>query len=87
MAIQGTQVPMYMNIHCFCIFLIPFPPPPPFFWKKKTKQPNIDRQTMEAWKKDSYAWKHDWKVHMHKSMIPKADKKSSKENPTLDRKN
>ena len=22
MAIQGTQVPIYRNIHCFCIFLI-----------------------------------------------------------------
>ena len=22
MAIQGTQVPMYTNIHCFCIFFI-----------------------------------------------------------------
>ena len=22
MAIQGTQVPMYTNTHCFCIFLI-----------------------------------------------------------------
>ena len=36
MAIQGTQVPMYTNTYCFCIFqffnffLI-------FIWKKKTK--------------------------------------------------
>ena len=22
MAIQGTQVPMYTNTHCFCIFMI-----------------------------------------------------------------
>ena len=27
------------------------------------------------------------KMQMHESMIPKADKKSSKENPTLNRKN
>ena len=26
-------------------------------------------------------------MHMHEGMIPKADKKSSKESPTLDRKN
>ena len=37
---------------------------------------------MKAWKKDADAWKHD-----SESMIPKADKKSSKESPTLDRKN
>ena len=37
--------------------------------------------------KNAYAWRHDRKVQMHESMIPKADKKSSKEIPTLDRKN
>ena len=37
--------------------------------------------------KDAYAWKHYKKVQMHESMILKADKKSSKESPPLDRKN
>ena len=37
--------------------------------------------------KNAYAWRHDRKVQMHESMIPKVDKKSSKESPTLDRKN
>ena len=35
MAIQGTQVLVYTNIHCFCIFLI-FP----FFLLKKKNQTN-----------------------------------------------
>ena len=30
---------------------------------------------------------HDRKMQIHESMIPKAYKKSSKESPTLDRKN
>ena len=42
---------------------------------------------MKAWKKDADAWKHDRKMQMHESMIEKADKKSSKESPTIDRKN
>ena len=42
---------------------------------------------MKVWKKDVDAWKHDRKVQMHESMVPKADKKSIKESPTLDRKN
>ena len=42
---------------------------------------------MKAWKKDAYAWRYDREVKMHESMIPKADMKSSKEGPTLDRKN
>jgi len=46
--------------------------------KIKTKQPNKNRQT---------SWKYERNVQMHKSMIPQADKKSSKESPTLDRKN
>ena len=32
-------------------------------------------------------WKHERNMHMHEDMIPKADKKSSKESLTLDRKN
>ena len=81
MVIQGTQVPMYTE-HCFYIFFLFF-----FFyfiflfWKKnkiKTKQPNKNRQTI---------WKHERKMQMHESMIPKTDKKSSKWSPTLDRKN
>ena len=46
--------------------------------KIKTKQPNKNRET---------TWKHEGKVQMHESMIPKANKKSSKESLTLDRKN
>ena len=42
---------------------------------------------MKAWKKDAYAWRHDGRVQMHESMIPKIDKKSRKKSPTLDRKN
>ena len=88
MAIQDTQVPMYTNTHCCCIFLI-------FqffylFWKQnkiKTKQPNKNGQT---------TWKQERKMHMYEGMIervqmhesiPKTDKKSSKKNLTLDRKN
>ena len=73
MAIQGTKVPIYTNTHCFFFF---------FFFKQnkkiKTKQPNKNRKT---------TWKHERKVQMHESMIPKAYKKPSKESPTLDRKN
>ena len=73
-AIQGIEVPMYTNTHCFCIFFF-------FFLKTnkiKTKQPNENRQT---------TWKYERKVQMHESMILRADKKSSKESHTLDRKN
>ena len=89
MAIQGTQVPMYTNHTLFLYFSdfsLLF-----LFWKQnKTKTNYLDknRQTiMKAWKKYAYAWRHDRKMQMHESMIPKADKKSSKESPTLDRKN
>ena len=37
MAIQGTQIPMYTNTHCFCIFLI-FQIFLNFYEKKKIKQ-------------------------------------------------
>ena len=33
-----------------------------------------------------YARRHDRKMQMHESMIPKVDKKSSKESPPIDRK-
>ena len=59
MAIQGTQVPMYTNTHCFCIFLIFLF----LFWKTnkiKTEQPNKNKQT---------TWKHERKMHMHEGMI------------------
>ena len=79
MAIQGTQVLKYTNTHCFVFLLFFFPF---LFWKKKnkikTKQPNKIKQT---------TWNHERNMQMHESMIPKADKKSSKENPNLDRKN
>ena len=88
MAIQGTQVPIYTNtlFLYFSNFSFLF-----LFWKQnkiKTKQPSKNKQTTwKAWKKDAYAWRCDRKMQMHESMIPKADKKSSKESPTLDRKN
>ena len=78
MAIQGTQVPMYTKHTVFIFFWFSFLF---LFWKQnkiKTKQPNKNRQT---------TWKHERKMHMHEGMIPKTDKKSSKESPTLDRKN
>ena len=36
MAIQGTQVPMYTNTHCFCIFLI-FQKKKLFLYEKQNK--------------------------------------------------
>ena len=36
MAIQGTQVPMYTNMHCFCIFLI-FQKKKLFLYEKQNK--------------------------------------------------
>ena len=36
MAIQGTQVPMYTNTHCFCIFLN-FPKFFKIFYEKQNK--------------------------------------------------
>ena len=80
MAIHGTQVPMYTK-HTLFLYFSDFS----FlflFWEKKnkikTKQLNKNRQT---------TWKHERKMHMHESMVPKVDKKSSKESPTLNRKN
>ena len=35
MAIKDTQVPIYINTHCFCIFLISFPF---FYFKNKLRQ-------------------------------------------------
>ena len=83
MAIQGTQVPMYTK-HTLFLYFSNFS----FlflFWKQNKKKKKTNN--MKAWKKDAYAWSHDRKVQMHESMIPKADKKSSKESSTLDRKN
>ena len=40
MAIQGTQVPMYTNTHCFCIFLI-FN----FFLYEKQNKPKLKKKT------------------------------------------
>ena len=72
MAIQGTQVPMYTK-HTLFLYFSDFQ----FLFRKK-KQSNKNRKTK---------WKHERKMQMHESMIPKADKKSSKESPTLDRNN
>ena len=54
---------------------------------KKKKNNQKQTNNMKAQKKDAYAWRHDKKVQVHESMIPKAFKKSSKESPTLNRKN
>ena len=37
MVIQGTQVPMYINTHCFCIFQ--------FFLYEKQNKPKLKRKT------------------------------------------
>ena len=82
MAIQGTQVPMYtkhtlfLYIFFFQIFLFFL-----FVKQNKAKLKNNQTKTCET------TWKHERKIHMHESMIPKANKKTSKESPTLDRKN
>ena len=69
MAIQGTQVPIYTNTHCFCIFLIfQF-----FFFEKQIKQKLKIKN-----KNKQKTIKHKNYMQMHKSMIPKANKKSSK---------
>ena len=88
MAIQGTQVPMYTKYIVFVFFwFFPF-----FFsfWKKNKIKLNNQTKTdnqHESRKKDAYTWRHDRKMQMHENMIPKVDKKSSKESHTLDRKN
>ena len=81
MAIQGTQVPMYTKYTLFLYFsdfsiFFYF-----FFKQNKAKLKNNKKKSCET------TWKHERKMQMHESMIPKADKKSSKESPTLDRKN
>ena len=45
MAIQGTQVPIYTNTHCFCIFLI-FQKKN-FMKKKKSKTENNQNKNMK----------------------------------------
>ena len=90
MAIQGTPVPMYTKHTMFLYFFDFFSFY--FYFEKKNEQPNKNRQT---------TWKHERNMHIHEGMIEgcrcmkawfqkqdsKADKKSSKESPTLDRKN
>ena len=71
MAIQGTQVPM--AIQFFFLFICKK--------KNKAKLKNNQTKTCET------TWKHERKMQMHESMIPKAYKKSSKESLALDRKN
>ena len=81
MAIQGTQVPIYTNTHCFCYkkkndFSL-------FILKNKTIKQKYTNN-IKAWKQDANAWKQDVNAWKHDS---KVDKKSSKESSTLDRKN
>ena len=79
MVIQGTQVPMYTK-HTLFLYFSDFS----FFLNEKqnkAKLKNNQTKTCET------TWKHERKMQMHESMIPKVDKKSSKESPTLDRKN
>ena len=82
MAIQGTQVPMCTNTHCFCIFLI-FQNFILFYEKQnKKKKLKIDKQKHVKQIKR----KHKTRCICMKAWFQK-DKKSSKESPTLDRKN
>ena len=84
MTIQGTQIPMYtkhtlfLYFSDFSIFFILF-----FLYVKQNKAKLKNNQTKTC----ETTWKHERKMQMHESMIPKAIKKSSKESPTLDRKN
>ena len=90
MAIEGYTSTNVYKTHTdfvfFWLFLFLF-----LFWKKKQSKEKTTKQkqtnNMKVWKKYVYAWRHDRKMQMHESMIPKADKKSCKESPTLDRKN
>ena len=79
MAIQGTQIPMYTK-HTLFLYFSDFSI---FFNVKQNKAKLKNNQTKTC----ETTWKHERKMQMHESMIPKADKKSSKESPTLDRKN
>ena len=81
MAIQGTQVPMHTK-HTIFIFFWFFN----FFFflyvkQNKAKLKNNQTKTCET------TWKYEKKMQKHESIIPKADKKSSKKSLTLDRKN
>ena len=80
MTIQGTQVLMYTKYTLFLYFsdFSIF-----FLYEKQNKAKLKNNQTKTC----ETTWMHERKMHMHESMIPKADKKSSNESPTLDRKN
>ena len=83
MAIQGKQVLMYTK-HTLFLHFSDFSKKKNFFLyvkQNKAKLKNNQTKTCET------TWKHERKMQMHESKIPKADKKSSKESPTLDRKN
>ena len=79
MAIQGTQIPMYTK-HTLFLYFSDFSI---FFNVKQNKAKLKNNQTKTC----ETTWKHERKMQMHESIIPKAYKKSSKESPTLDRKN
>ena len=70
--VQKTHIVLYFSD--FSIF---------FLYEKQNKAKLKNNQTKTC----EITWKHERKMQMHESMIPKADKKSSKESPTLDRKN
>ena len=84
MAIHGTQVPMYTKHTLFLYFFDDFSN---FFFKFLYEKQNKAKLKNNQIKTCETTWKHKRKMQMHESMIPKADKKSSKESPTLDRKN
>ena len=83
MAIQGTQVPMYtkhtlfLYFSVFSIFIFIFL----YVKQNKAKLKINQTKTCET------TWKYERKMQKHESIIPKADKKSSKKSLTLDRKN
>ena len=81
MAIQGTQVPIYTK-HTLFLYFFFFSLS--FFKRKYKKNKNKNKQST---KNRQTTQKHERKMQMYKNMIPKADKKSGKESPTLDRKN
>ena len=58
MAIQGTQVPIYTNTHCFCIFLIFQFFLFLFLWK--TNKAKLKTTKTKTWKRNTQSIKLDW---------------------------
>ena len=69
MAIQGTQVPIYTNTHCFCIFFFSI-----FFNYEKQNKAKL-RINKQKHVKQSKALNQ---MQIDETMIPKTNKKSRK---------